>query len=1077
MTLVSILLAVAAASAEPSSRPALLAQAGAPSSAQPLPDSAIGTGGIEHKPLERSARGQPVFVRARVKNASRLFTPLVFARPAGSETYHAYSMVERGQGTYQVRLPASILDEGSFEYFIEARHDEGGATRSGAPRSPFICSAYDPPARPVQTTIRTDDPNATIKVDDNEVGKAPVTVPLGPGPHVIQAATPDGRSTEKQVDVKRARKLEVTVSLPARAGSPATLEVSSDPSRAQVLLDGAVVGVTPYAGELTAGPHTVAVVLQGRLHQERQIVARSGRDIQIAFALNNLPKDPALTVDSDPVGALISIDGKDRGRTPFLAPMPAGKHELVLRMPGRREVGTEFAMPKDKDLSLRLELPIAAGAAPRLTVTSAPDGADVVIDGKEIGLTPWNGELRLGDHQIKVRLAGYIASEREVKIQAGRDADLSFALERVPGPGKLRVETEPPDAEIRIDGKVAVTAPFGGDLPAGDHSVEVSSLGYRTVGQQITLEAGQQASLRIALSAASKDGAPSIIGVNSSPEKALLYIDGRLIGPTPRKAPAAPGPHELKLVLEGYKTWVAPTRLPDKPGFELRVAIALKPLREAESHEAPAALELARAQYKRAETCYSLGDFACAQAGYQAAYEYTRRPEMLFNIAQARRRMGNFKEALDAYQSFLRETGQPHPKVRQQTEKYIAFCQLMTQPGQKGQAAAAQQPKDSASPMALPLPGTPGAPALAVALPTVPEEDVAPPVIKHQPVRKAPRATPLRISAHIVDERSDVGNAQVCWRNLYRHGDYECAPLKPAGNDEFAAVVPPPAVADGFAYYIEAYDSIGNGPARSGTPDLPHSVALDEPQAAPREVAAAKPEQPKAVPASLQQSPAVAQQAPVAEPIEGPSSWMLTVRAGADRSEEQYTDPRSIGRVGAELGRRFGGASLLSLQLEARFSKQPYRLNQPGIGGTAPALDRSEQRYDAYLSYGYDVGPLLLKSGRLTAMPMLVFGYTRLQNEAFPSDFLGLGAMARLRFALSPRIALAGGVGWTHNLLADNSLSAVGGPRDEVAFRAGVELPFAGGYAISAEYRGEVLTLRNDQRIANGASIGVAASF
>jgi len=116
----------------------------------------------------------------------------VFARPAGSQRFGAYSMLDRGSRGFFARLPSSILDEGSFEYFIEARHDEGEPTRFGSPTRPFMCVAFDPPPRPVKATFRTEEPGATLKVDDNEAGKTPVTVALGPGPHVTRRSPPTG---------------------------------------------------------------------------------------------------------------------------------------------------------------------------------------------------------------------------------------------------------------------------------------------------------------------------------------------------------------------------------------------------------------------------------------------------------------------------------------------------------------------------------------------------------------------------------------------------------------------------------------------------------------------------------------------------------------------------------------------------------------------------------------------------------------------------------------------------------------------------------------------------------------------
>ncbi len=1096
MQLGAFFAAILAATAEPSiaSGRLLLAQAVVQPGVLPAPSA--GEGKIDHKPLERTPRGAAIVIRAKVKDPSRLFAPLVFARPAGLERYGAYSMVDRGSRGFLARLPSSILDEGSFEYFIEARHDEGEPTRSGSPTKPFICVAFDPPARPVTATFRTDEPGATLKIDDNDAGKTPVTVALGPGPHVIQVIAADGRSTEQQLDVKPGRKLDMLVPLPSRAGGPASLGVTSDPAGARVFLDGAAVGVTPYSVELAPGAHAVAVELGGRLRQERQITARQGRDVQLAFVLPAMPKDPALTVESEPAGASVVIDGKERGRTPFLAPVAAGTHELVLRLAGRREVGTELTMPKDKDLSLRMELAQASGA-PRLTVASVPDGAAILVDGKEVGLTPWSGELKLGDHTVQVRRAGYLIAERAVTLQANRDAHLSFAPERIAGPGRLRVETEPPDAEIAIDGQAAGVAPYSGELPSGDHNVEISSVGYRSLAQQITLAPGQQVSLRLTLSAAGGDNTPPIVGVNSAPEGALLYLDGKLIGPTPKKAQTTPGQHELRLALDGYKVWSAPTRLPDKPGYELRVAVALKPVREAEAHGAPAAVELARAEYKRAEACYAAADYGCAAAGYRAAYEYSHRPEMLFNLAQAHRRQGNLKEALDAYESFLREKRDPNPKVKAQAEQYIAFCQLVLQPtpmtapgGQLAEKAAAKEPPAGA---VQPLPGAtppPPLPPIALAqpdrtvalpLPALPDEDTQAPVLTHQAVRRAPAGSALRLVARIVDERSGVGDAQACWRNLF-HIEYECIPLAPAANDEYVAAVPAAAVADGFAYYLEARDSVGNGPARSGTPELPHSVAVQEAETPLRQaVAEAINPPPPGGPVQARFGETGPQQfdlqRPVGTLIDAPrgrqSAWNVSAHGGAERSSESDTDAIVQSRFGIDASRLMAPRVLAIARFDWRSAKQPY-VPDPGAN-TNQRITLDEQRYDAALAVGYDVGDAIWGDG-FSLVPTLGLQYLGIRNGTFPVDLIGADLGAQARFPLFWRLSAQAGFAYAYNLASPDTRSALGTLRSHISSRGGLMLPL-GRFGISLDYRNDVLSFSHTYRVAHGATLGFGSSF
>jgi tetratricopeptide (TPR) repeat protein len=659
----------------------------------------------------------------------------------------------------------------------------------------------------------------------------------------------------------------------------------------------------------------------------------------------------------------------------------------------------------------------------------------------------------------------------------------------------LRVETDPPDAEVSIDGQKPATAPFGGEVASGDHNVEVSSPGYRSVAQQISLVPGQQVSLRLTLSPNTGPNAPPIVGVNSAPEGAMLYLDGKLIGPTPRKAATTAGQHELRLVLDGYKTWSAPTRLPDKPGYELRVAVALKPVREAEAVATPAAMELARAQYKRAEGCYSAGDYTCAAAGYRAAYEQSHRPELLFNVAQAERHLGNTQEAIAAYQGFLREKQNPNPKVRAQAEQYIAFLQVATPAGAAavpGTAVAqkpaskptlvAPLPSGSSPSLAPPLPPISGGESIAPPLPILPpEEDTQPPVLTHTAVRKAPRGTDLKLVAKIVDERSGVGDAQACWRNLL-HIDYECVALTPTKDDEYEVVIAGSAIADGFAYYLEATDSLGNGPARSGAPDAPHSVALQEPETALSR-AFAEGLQPVgqggAVPAGFPGGP---QQFDIQRPRGGlfevsreKHAWTLRALLGGESSSETYTSgaPRAYTALQAtrELPRGFQAL----VRGEWRSASQPYVL--PATVDPQNRASLSEQRYDVVGAGGYELGDLLWPGGRLSLQPMFGLHYMALRNDLSNVDYLGGDVMLRGSYRIIPLLEARTELTYSFPLSVSDSRSPLGHPLREFTLRVGAALPFGSRYALEVSYQGDFLAFTYVTRSAHGAALGFDTSF
>jgi tetratricopeptide (TPR) repeat protein len=67
---------------------------------------------------------------------------------------------------------------------------------------------------------------------------------------------------------------------------------------------------------------------------------------------------------------------------------------------------------------------------------------------------------------------------------------------------------------------------------------------------------------------------------------------------------------------------------------------------------------------------YNLGRFSEALAEYEAAYLAVQDPPFLFNIAQCHRKMGNNKEALDSYRSYLRVA--PAAPNRAEVQKRIS---------------------------------------------------------------------------------------------------------------------------------------------------------------------------------------------------------------------------------------------------------------------------------------------------------------------------------------------------------------------------------------------------------------------
>jgi len=279
-------------------------------------------------------------------------------------------------------------------------------------------------------------------------------------------------------------------------------------------------------------------------------------------------------------------------------------------------------------------------------------------------------------------------------------------------------------------------------------------------------------------------------------------------------------------------------------------------------------------------------------------------------------------------------------------------------------------------------------------------------------------------------------------------------------------------------------------PPAPALPELPDAPAAPPPEAAPAPPLplpepAAKPTERVLTARREEEKPPPP---PVAAPQPAPPPAMpsglsgrftLVAHAGAARSSERFTAPATLGHLGAELAFRALPELPILLAVDWRASKQGYMvggLRPDGRNAFNPEVD--EQRTDLSLSSGWDFGPLLVKDGRLTALPTLGVRYVGVRNGNFPVDLFGIEIGARLRFALSPGLTLLGGASGTLNVMKKKAtLSAVGRPTSEVALHAGLALPLAGGHALELLYVGDILPMAYDTRVAHGASVGVRSAF
>jgi serine/threonine-protein kinase len=154
-----------------------------------------------------------------------------------------------------------------------------------------------------------------------------------------------------------------------------------------------------------------------------------------ALALRDrlLPPGAALEVSSDPVGALVIVDGVERGRSPLLLPEIApGPHTVGVRLEGYAAAELRVELPPGRNpVPLRFSLTPVAGI---LRVRSEPPGASVEVDGKAVGATPLE-ELAVpaGVHRVEVKREGFRPWSQEIEARAGEVVPVLARLQAARG--------------------------------------------------------------------------------------------------------------------------------------------------------------------------------------------------------------------------------------------------------------------------------------------------------------------------------------------------------------------------------------------------------------------------------------------------------------------------------------------------------------------------------------------------------------------------------------------------------------------------------------------------------------------
>src|SRR5437773_1796469 len=281
----------------------------------------------------------------------------------------------------------------------------------------------------LQATIQTEPAGALVVLGDH-AQKSPATfADLEPRKYNLRIMNPGYEPVETSIDFRRKRSIDLPAFRLVR--SKGAIRIQSEPPGAQFSVrseDGQVSheGVTPQTiRDLPTGKYSI-VARRGDWELRGDVEVQRGDTISKSFAFVS-----AITsITSDPNGAEIYVDGKSRGRAPLRLDLPAREHELVAHLDGWPDEQQKITVDAQRENAAHFVF--ANGS---VKITSAPGGATVIANGKDLGQTPLViEEVKPGDVTYELRQNGYKPGSVTGKVEPQQQTFLAARFEKSVGP-------------------------------------------------------------------------------------------------------------------------------------------------------------------------------------------------------------------------------------------------------------------------------------------------------------------------------------------------------------------------------------------------------------------------------------------------------------------------------------------------------------------------------------------------------------------------------------------------------------------------------------------------------------------
>ena len=267
------------------------------------------------------------------------------------------------------------------------------------------------------------------------------------------------------------------------------------------------------------------------------------------------PQTGHLEINSTPEGADVYINDKQEGITPFKSELPSGNYKIIIKKsPGYEEKADILELKAGESYSKNYILvaqtvskePSMARLA-NIEISSNPDGADIYINGRQEGITPFKQNLSVGTHKIRIKKSPEYKELTDVLIvKDDKPISKNYSLFPV---YFLILKTDPSRADVSIDGGYVGKTPIETEFQNKTCRLRIKKgEEWSSIDEVLTLKPGLN-NLQRALKSITYT-----LSVSTNPPGTRIFIGEVFMGISPLRISNLFRTYNIKIEKEGYKT-------------------------------------------------------------------------------------------------------------------------------------------------------------------------------------------------------------------------------------------------------------------------------------------------------------------------------------------------------------------------------------------------------------------------------------------------------------------------------------------------------------------------------------------